>query len=1034
MTFLRSRAVIAASLLAVSRLGAADLTFNRDIRPILSDKCFACHGLDATKRKAGLRLDTAEGAYGKGESELVAVKAGDPKASELWVRINATDKDEVMPPPKSHKTLSAAEKETLRKWIEQGAGYQKHWSFEQPVKTAVPAGLPGVKHPVDAFIFDRLENEGLAPLAEADKETLIRRATFALTGMPPTIAEVDAFLADTGADAYEKVVDHLLASPRYGEQMARHWLDIARYGDTHGLHLDNERSMWLYRDWVVGAFNRNLPFDQFTVEQLAGDLLPNATADQVIATGFNRCNATTGEGGSIDAEWIYRYAVERTSVTAQTWMGLTAGCAQCHDHKFDPLSQKEFYQLYAFFNSAADPAMDGNVLLTAPTMKMMTPEKTQRLAELDAQRAAAELRIPAEVEKIAYTDPATLVPPPPVKEQETMLVDDDFPAGAKVTSHPAGRALTWVAKGDASAANGDRALKISGSGLTQDVWDGGTPPIEVPVGARFTLSVFIDPAAPPKAVMIQFNTNGWRHRAMWGDEAAIPGWGAPNTGERFVAGPLPAAGMWVKLEVPAEKMGLKPGDKINGLAFTLEGGTAMFDALGVISRVDDANAPTRSLQVWLAQREGKDTQGLPGDLNVILKTVPAADRTPEQQKKLRDYYLANACATTKPLIAPLQAEVARLKKERDDFDNAIPASFVMRDLPNPRESFVMLRGAYDKPGDKVERAVPAAFPAIPNTETPNRLDLARWLVAEDHPLTARVTVNRFWQQFFGVGLVKTSGDFGSQGEPPSHPELLDWMAVTFRESGWDVKKLVRSFVTSATFRQSSPAPAELWKRDPENRLHARGPRLRLDAEEVRDNALAVSSLLDPAMGGKGVKPYQPPNIWEPVGFVGSNTANYTQDKGSALYRRSIYTFIKRTAPAPFLVNFDAPSREQACTVRERSNTPMQALQLMNDVQHVEAARAFAERMLTEGGATPDERIVFAYRTVLARKPAPEEIAIVRGAFERHLASYQQATDAAGKLIHQGESKPKAGLAEPELAAWTLVANLVLNLDETITRN
>ena len=1034
MTLSRPITSIAASLLAVTPLSAKELTFNRDIRPILSDKCFACHGLDTTKRKAGLRLDTAEGAYGKGESDLVAVKPGDPAGSELWARINATDADEVMPPPKSHKTLSAVERATLRKWIEQGAGYQKHWSFETPVKAALPAGFPNARNAVDAFIFDRLKNEGLAPLPDGDKETLIRRVTFALTGMPPTIAEVDAFLAENSADAYEKVVDRLLASPRYGEQMARNWLDVARYGDTHGLHLDNERSMWLYRDWVIGAFNRNLPFDQFTIEQLAGDLLPNATPEQLIATGFNRCNVTTGEGGSIDAEYLYRYAIERTATTAQTWMGLTAGCAQCHDHKFDPLSQKEFYQLYAFFNSAADPAMDGNVLLTAPTVKNAKPDQTARLAELDAQRTAAEQRIPAEVEKIAYVDPATLVPPPPVKEQETLLVGDDFPAGAKVTSQPAGRALTWVAKGDASAANGDRALKISGKGVTQDVWEGGTEPIEVPQGARFTLSVFIDPAEPPRAVMIQFNTNGWRHRAMWGDDQAIPGWGAPNTGERFVAGPLPTVGTWVKLEVPAEKMGLAPGDKITGLAFTLEGGTAMFDALGIISRVDDANDPTRSLQVWIAQRDGKDTQGLPGDLNVILKTVPAANRTPEQQKKLRDYFLTNACATTKPIIAPLQGEVARLKKERDDLDAAIPASFVMRDLEKPRESFVMMRGAYDKPGDKVERAVPAAFPALPNAQTPNRLDLARWLVAANHPLTARVTVNRFWQQFFGVGLVKTSGDFGSQGQPPSHPELLDWLAVSFRESGWDVKKLVRDFVTSSTFRQSSTAPAELWKRDPENRLHARGPRFRLDAEEVRDNALAVSGLLDPTMGGKGVKPYQPPNIWEPVGFVGSNTANYTQDTGSALYRRSIYTFIKRTAPAPFLVNFDAPSREQACVLRERSDTPMQALQLMNDVQHVEAARVFAQRIMTEPGGTLNERIVFAYRTVLARKPAPEEIAVVRGAFERHLVSYQKAADAAAKLIRQGESKPTPGLAVPELAAWTLVANLILNLDETITRN
>jgi Protein of unknown function (DUF1553)/Protein of unknown function (DUF1549)/Planctomycete cytochrome C len=855
-------------------LARAGVTFNREVRPILSDKCFACHGMDAKQRKAELRLDTAEGALGKAESGAVAIKPGDVNGSELWARINATDKDEIMPPPKSHKTLSAAEKATLRQWIEEGARYQKHWSFETPVKAAVPV-LPAeivVRNAVDAFLFDRLKREGLAPLPEAEKETLIRRVTFALTGLPPTVEEVAAFLADVAPEAYEKVVDRLLASPRYGEQMARHWLDVARYGDTHGLHLDNERSMWPYRDWVVGAFNRNQPFSQFTIEQLAGDLLPAATPEQLIATGFNRCNVTTGEGGSIDAEWIYRYAVERTATTAQTWMGLSAGCAQCHDHKFDPVSQKEFYQLYAFFHSAADPAMDGNTLLTAPTAKLITAEQTARIAELDARRAAAEMRLAAELEISTYEDPGSIFLPVSAEAERNQAVED------------AGR----------------------------------------------------DPA--------------------------------------------------------------------------------------------------KSLTAWLATREGKDTKGVPAEIAKLLKSVPAAKRTPGQQRQLRDHYLTTECAATKPTLGPLLAEVGQWKKERDDLEKAAPVSFVMRDLDKPRDSFVMLRGAYDKPGEKVARAVPAAFPPLAKTDAPNRLDLARWLVADEHPLTARVTVNRFWQQFFGVGLVKTSADFGSQGQPPSHPELLDWLAVTFRESGWDGKKLVRLLVTSAAFRQSSAAPAGLWQRDPENRLLARGPRFRLDAEEVRDNALAVAGLLDLTMGGKGVKPYQPPNIWEPVGFVGSNTRFYKQDTGNALYRRSLYTFIKRTAPAPFMANFDAPSREQACAVRERSNTPMQALQLMNDVQQIEAARVFAERLMTQGGATPDERIAFAYRTVLARPPAPEETAIVRVAYEQHLATYQKAPEEAAKFIRQGESKPKAGLPEPEVAAWTLVANLVLNLDETVTRN
>ncbi len=1029
-----STRVIFPALLALSGLGpvlAGDLAFNRDIRPILSTNCFPCHGFDAKNRKGEMRLDTPEGAFGKAESGASPIVPRDLKGSELWARINAEDEDERMPPKKSHKTLTAEDKAKLKQWIEEGAVYQKAWAFDAPVKAAMPGKI---SHPLDAFIFDRLHREGLTPQPEADKETLIRRVTLAVTGLPPTVAEVDAFLADTAADAYEKVVDRLLASPRYGEQMAKHWLDVARYGDTHGLHLDNERSMWLYRDWVVGAFNRNLSFKDFTIAQLAGDLLPNATPEQIVASGFNRCNVTTSEGGAISEEFIFRYAVDRTTTAVQAWMGLTAGCAVCHDHKFDPIKQREFYSLYAFFHSNADPAMDGNALLTAPILKVATPEQSKRLAELDAKSTNAEKRLQAALDRVAYSDPASVIPLPPAVEQETMLVDDAFPAGAKLTSTPPGRAATWVSQADMPVASGERALKISGKDVTQDYYDAGAAPIEVPPGARFVLNVFIDTADAPKAVMVQFNASGWKHRAMWGDAKAIPGWGAAKTGERFVAGPLPGAGQWTRLEVDADKVGLKAGDQITGIAFTQDGGTALFDALSVISRTDDAHNPAKSLLAWLAPRESKDTQGLPPELNKILKSVKAAKRTPAQQKQLRDYYLENACAATKAVVAPLAADVAKLKKEHDEFDKAIPASLVMRDLDKPRDSFVMIRGAYDKPGEKVTRDVPEALPPLPNKTNPTRLDLARWLVADNHPLTARVAVNRLWQQFFGVGIVKTSGDFGSQGQPPSHPELLDWMAVSFRESGWDMKKLVRFFVTSATYRQSSAAPAALWARDPENRLHARGPRFRLDAEELRDNALAVSGLLDSTMGGRGVRPYQPPNIWEPVAYIDSNTAKYKADTGAALYRRSLYTFLKRTAPPPFMVNFDAPSREQTCTGRERSDTPMQALQLMNDVQHVEAARALAERVMTSGGTTPEERIAYTYRSILSRKPTPEEAAIVHTAYQHHLATYQKTPEEAAKFIRQGESKPKPGLPEPELAAWTLVANLLLNLDETINYN
>ena len=1027
--FLRAALIALTSvcLLGVPAPAAAakKIDFNRDVRPILSEHCVACHGPDAGKREADLRLDTREGLFSKIDN-IFPVVPGKPEASEVMLRILSHDKDEMMPPPKANKPLKPEQIAVLREWIAQGAEFKGHWSFIAPVKPALPSGSDARK-PVDAFIHAALQEKRLAASPEADRATLVRRISFALTGLPPSLKEVDAFLADTAPDAYDKMVDRYLASPHYGEQMARHWLDLARYGDTHGMHLDNERSMWPYRDWVVRAFNANMPFDQFTVEQLAGDLLPTPTTDQLVATGFNRCNVTTGEGGSIDAELIFRYAVDRTATTAETWMGLTAGCAQCHDHKFDPLSQKEFYSLYAFFYSAADPALDGNLLLTAPTVQIVSPEQQRQIADLTAQIAAGEKALADKVATVAYTDPADVQPRPAVTIAETVWIEDDVPPGGKIAGTPG--ATQWV---EAPVFSGKRALRRTDKALAQDVCEPLATPLEVPAGAKIFTYVFLEPADLPRAIMVQFHKAGWMHRAVWGDYDVIT-FGAAGTPERVNMGALPVAGKWVRLEVDAAKLGLKASDKITGIAFTQFGGTVTWDKLGVSGSSDPAADPQRSLAAWLAANTGNPAKELPQDVRDILQK-PAKDRAPEQTKRVREHYLGAICAETKPQLGALTTELAARKKQRDDLSAALPATFIMRDLPQPRQANVMLRGQYDKPGEPVARAVPAILPSLGPVEKPNRLDLAKWLVAPEHPLTSRVVANRLWQQFFGTGLVKTSGDFGAQGEPPTHPDLLDWLAVNFRESSWDVKALVRLIVTSSAFRQDGRVTPELLKIDPENRLLARGPRLRLDAEEVRDNALFASGLIKLTMGGKGVKPYQPPNIWEPLGFVGSNTASYKQDHGDALYRRSIYTFLKRTAPAPFLANFDAPNREQACTRRERSNTPLQALQLMNDVQHFEAARALAERLITEGGKTPAERIAFGCRTVLARPPTAEEVAIVQDAFTQHLAKYQAQPAAAKAAIRNGESVPKPGLPEPELAAWTMVANLLLNLDETITRN
>jgi hypothetical protein len=586
-------------------------------------------------------------------------------------------------------------------------------------------------------------------------------------------------------------------------------------------------------------------------------------------------------------------------------------------------------------------------------------------------------------------------------------------------------------------ASGERALRRTDPGLAQDVIEAGPAPLEIPSGARLFAHVYLDPADLPKAVMLQYRTTDWKHRAVWGDYEIID-WGSKGTTERVNRGALPAAGAWIRLEVDAADLGLKPGDKIHGFALTQFGGTVMWDKVGVSGRSDPASDPTRSFLAWLAQNEGKEGKGLPDAVRTILKDVPAGGRTPEQTATLRDHFLARVCADTRPTFEPLLASVAAIRKEREAYESKIPTTFIWRDLDKPRESFVMERGAYDRPGEKVQPDVPAAFPPLNldgTNSAPTRLDLARWLVGAENPLTARVAVNRFWQQFFGIGLVKTSADFGSQGEPPSHPELLDWLAVTFRESGWDMKGFVRLLVTSRTYRQQAVTTPRDYERDPENRMLARGARFRLDAEQIRDNALFVSGLLVPDMGGKGVRTYQPPNIWEPVGFIGSNTREYRQDTGPALYRRSLYTFLKRTAPAPFMSAFDAPNREQSCSRRERSNTPLQALQLMNDVQHFEAARFLAERMIVEGGTTPESRIAYGYRTVLARPPAAEEVAVVRRTLDRHLARYATDPEGARQVLAVGESRPRhPEVAATDLAAYTLAANLLLNLDETLTRN
>ncbi len=1012
------------------------VSFTRDIRPILSDNCFACHGPDQDKREAGLRLDVADSALQSG-----AVAPGELNHSELWTRINSVEESEVMPPPESHQKLDAEERELIRRWIESGAEYQQHWSFVTPTKPPVPVlgsasgiDVAIVANPIDAFLQQRLVDAGLTPSPLADRHTLIRRVTLDLTGLPPTPDEVDAFIGDSSVNAYEKLIDELMSRTTYAEHMARYWLDLARYADTHGLHLDNERSMWPYRDWVVQAFQQNLPFDDFTRWQLAGDLLEEPTREQLVASGFNRCNVSTSEGGSINEEWIFRYAVDRTTTAAEVWLGLTAGCAVCHDHKFDPISAKEFYSMYAFFHSAADPAMDGNKIDTPPTLKLYSPEQQAAVDDLNQQLAVVQTEIRAKLDTIQYVDPALIDPPPTLLEQESVWMEDAFPDGAKVEF--AGLPTMFVRCEDGDVFSGQTALRRCASGVEQDFYSSGAAEFVVPAGGIIFVQCLLDIENPPEAIMLQFHTTAWNHRAVWGDEAKIP-FGKLGTAEKVHMGGLPDAGQWMLLEVDAKKIGLKTGDKVKGFAFTQFSGMVTWDRLGVRSTVDTTKDEAWSWAVWKEKKVGKRNNELPDGLRELVRGKKAEQWNDEETKSVYEHWLEHFYAGASELLADLNSDKMRLETQKTAIEVDVPLTLVMADLPQPRESFVMLRGAYDKPGDPVTRQVPAFLPPLgerPTDRDANRLDFANWLVSGQHPLTSRVTVNRMWQQFFGVGIVRTSADFGSQGEPPSHPELLDWLAVEFVDQGWDMRQLIRLMLTSHAYRQSSRVTTEASRLDPENRLFSHAPRLRLDAEVLRDQALFVSGLLVNKAGGAPVKPYQPPNIWEPVAFGGSNTKTYVQDHGDALYRRSLYTFLKRTAPPPFMSTFDAPSRELSCSYRQRSNTPMQALQLLNDIQHVEAARCFAARIVSEGGTQTQDRIYWAWQVVTGRQPTDVETRIAADVLEKHLQRYKRDTDAAKQLVVYGESPMQEQLDASELAAYTLLANLILNLDETVTKN
>lgn len=1006
--------------------------FNRDIRPILTDTCVSCHGFDASQRKANLRLDTFQGATAVNDGHQ-AIKPGDLQNSELWRRVNSKDPKLVMPPPSVPKKLTDTQIALLGKWIEQGAVYQKHWAFEPVDRPSLPevkqADWP--RNEIDRFILAKLESKGLGTSPEAPRETLIRRVTLDLTGLPPTPQEVDAFVNDNRHDAYERLVDSLLASPRYGEHMARFWLDVARYGDTHGLHLDNERSMWPYRDWVVNAFNSNLSFDQFTVWQLAGDLLPDATREQKLASGFNRCNVSTSEGGAIDEEFQVRYAVDRVETTSAAWMGLTMGCAACHDHKLDPITQKEFYQMFSIFNNIAENAMDGNALLPPPTMKLPSPEQEARLQGYDARLVMLAKDLEQAAGSITYVDPASLTNRQTPEPEEVVWLEDAFPRGAEVRTDVVESQI--IKRQDGPVFSGDVSLRRTGSGLHQTYFSRSEQSFTIGAGDTLFVHVYLDPKDPPKALMVQYHTTTWANRANWGDSDAIP-YGQKGTFERVQVGGLPETGKWVRLEVEVEKVGLKPGVKLTGLAFTQFGGTIYWDKAGLRTANDPAQDTGRSFLAWQkVEQELGEQSTAPKGVKELLKK-PVETRTDEESAALLKHYLKDVYNDKESPLARIRAEMASVREQKQGVEKDAPSSMISKELEKPRPAWVLIRGEYDKKDEPVGPGVPAVLPPLPPSEQTNRLTFARWLVDPQHPLTSRVAVNRFWQQFFGVGMVKTAEDFGTKGEWPSHPELLDWLAAEFLARGWDVKQLAKLMVCSAAYRQDSRVTPQLLAADPENRLLGRGPKHRLDAEQVRDNALYTAGLLNLKMGGRGVRTYQPPGIWEAVGYTTSNTAQYTRDTGDALYRRSLYLFWKRTAPPPSMTTFDAPSREQCRVRRERTNTPLQALLTMNDVQYFEAARHLGYRMMREGGETDAERLSYGFKLVAARMPTGAEREVLGEALAAQRQLYERTPEKAKAAITVGESPAPDSVPPVELAAYTMVANLLLNLDEVLTKN
>ena len=1034
------------------------IVFNRDIRPILTDTCFACHGPDSAARKGDYRLDRRDDAIGK-----KVIVPGKPEESEALRRILSTDPDEVMPPPSTKKVLTAEQKKLIRRWIEEGAEYQPHWSFLAPVRPAVPQvkNAAWVRNPIDAFVLAKLEAAGLTPAPEADRPTLARRLSLDLTGLPPAPELVDAFVADPSPNAYEKLVDKLMESKHWGEHRGRYWLDAARYADTHGIHFDNFREMWTYRDSVIAAFNRNTPFDQFTIEQLAGDLLPNRTVDQQIESGFNRCNITTNEGGTIAEEYYVLYARDRTETFGQVWLGMTVGCAVCHDHKFDPVTAKDFYSLAAFFNNTTQNAMDGNIKDTPPIINVAMPDDRPRLEGLGAEIAAAKQLVETRKQEARPLFDGWLAKATTESLAATMSTKDlalhaalNEGTGKSTKMIVDGKARDVALNDSATWTDGVSAKALQVQGAACDLADVG----DFDKDQAFSCSAWVrlQPNDSQGAIAARMDKpDGYQGWDFWvqGRRVGmhlISNW--PDDALKVVGAAQLKANQWTHVAVTYDGSSKAAGVKVyydgqlqktNVENDKLKGSTrnAVPFRIGQRSAGEPiSGAGIQDLRIHkraLSQAEVESMAKATKFAGILAKA--ADQRTDAEKNEVYPWWLA----ANDTSFQERTVKVAAFEAEQNTIKSRGTIAHVMQEKNEEAMAYILFRGEYDKRRDPVKPATPAALPPFPADAPKNRLGLAKWLLEPNHPLTARVTVNRFWQELFGTGIVRTSGDFGLAGDLPSDQELLDWMAVEFRESGWDVKKFFKRLVTSNTYRQSAVVTQEKLEKDPQNKLLSRGPRFRMDAEMIRDYALSASGLLVPKLGGPSVKPYQPEGVWEAVAMIGSNTRDYKRDSGENLYRRSLYTFIKRSAPPASMEIFNATAREQCTVRRERTNTPLQALVTLNDVQFVEAARHLAQTVLLSRGpgiagqepekATETARLQLLAKRLLARPFRDNELPIVRNSLSELTAYYRDHETDAKALITTGDSKPDATLDPKTLAAWTMLANEVMNLDEVLNK-